>query len=132
MEKKVIVIFLIYINCLAIISCNMFDPGITLPGKIAIERVQSDSCVIYIDSNRPTITFKLRNDKEVRCGGLYWLNGEDNFLGSEAITGSSRAEYKCNIAKFNLSGKLIDTIYASENGEIAWVDYPSRDDKYLL
>ena len=122
----------IFTHFLAIISCHMENSGIPLPGKIAVEDNTNHTCVIYIDSSNGKTAFKIRNDQEVRYSGFTWLNKEDNFLGAESMPGLSRSDYKSNIAKFDLSGRIIERIYEAQNGEIAWLGYPSRNDKYLI
>src|SRR5687767_13913027 len=131
MRRNVMLIFLIYIYSSVVFSCNMLNP-VTLPGKIAVTPHNSDTCRIYMNSDWPKVKIKLRNDKEVEYSSLICLNKEDNFLGSENISGTNKDEFKVNIAKFDLSGKLIERIYESEKGEQAWIRFPSRDDKYLL
>jgi hypothetical protein len=131
-EKKRFPDFFILAFYLIVVSCNMKSQNTILPGKIAVRGIMSDECKIYVDSNNASITFNLRNDKEGQYNGFTWLNSEDYFLGSETILGISREDYKTNIAKFDLSGKLIGRIYEAEKGELAWSAYTSRDDKYLL
>lgn len=115
-----------------LISCKMQEKEIILPGKIAVQDIFSYECSIYLKTDSAPINFTLINNNEIKYSGLTWLNKEDNFLVSEAIPGQDYYDYRINIVKFDITGKLIDRIYEAEKGELAWVSYPSRKDEYLL
>lgn len=110
----------------------MVNSGDPLPGKIVIANAQDHEYFLYVDSEIPRSSFKLKNDKEVEYSGADWLNTRDAFIGTEGITGVTRMEFRCNIVEFDMSGKIAGKIYEAEKGELAWPYYTSWDDKYLL
>jgi Tol biopolymer transport system component len=113
------------------------DEGKPLDGKIIIrkfKKVDTTSYIIYTKID--TIYLNLSAGSHITKDTGYsigdWLNKEDNFIGTEHIPGDNPMQYKCSIVKFDLHGKIIDRIYESEKGELAWPESTSRDDKYLL
>jgi hypothetical protein len=125
-------ISLIFLNWLFIHSCNMINSGDPLPGKIVVSKTQEHEYVIYMNSDIPKSSFKLRDDNEVSYSWVEWLNTKDAFIGTEGIPGLTRMEYRNNIVQFDLSGKVTDRIYEAEKGELASPRNSSWDDKYLL
>jgi Tol biopolymer transport system component len=124
--------FPIFINWLLIHSCNMTDTGNTLPGKIVVSKLMERECVIYMDSDTPKSSFKLMKGNGVEYSGVDWLNTQDAFIGTEVLDRLNRNQHRSNIVRIDLSGKLIDRIYEAEKGELAWPEYSSWDDKYLI
>jgi hypothetical protein len=118
------------IICIAFTSCFVSKKKVVLQGKIAV--VLDSGCIIYDASNRSKIRFKIRNDDTLSYSGFRWMNNTDMFIATEyfktRITGISRG----SIVRFDLSGKVAERIYDSEEGEIAWYGYLSRSDKRLL
>jgi hypothetical protein len=110
----------------------MINSGEPLPGKIVVTDTQKHECFIYVYSDIPKSSFKLRDDNEVSYSWVEWLNTEDAFVGTEGIPGLTRMEYRNNIVQFDLSGKVTDRIYEAEKGELASPRNSSWDDKYLL
>ena len=104
---------------------------IRLPGKIVVGDIFTNEYSVYINSDTPQINVGLFENKKVQQSGLIWLNNEDNFLSSEIIPGEY-FDYRINVIKVDLTGKLIERIYEAEKGELAWVCYPSHQDEYLL
>lgn len=123
---------LIFLNWLLIHSCSIMNSGDALSGKIAVKKLMEYECLIYIDSDIASSSFKIKNDKEAEYSGFKWLNTKDAFIGTEGIPGLIQMEYRCNIVEFDLSGKITDRIYEAEKGELAWPWHSSRDDKYLI
>lgn len=130
--RKIMLTFIIFLNWVFIYSCNMINSGDPLPGKIVVSKSQEREYFIYVDSDIPKSSFKLRDDNVVSYSGMDWLNTKDAFVGTEGIPGLTRMEYRCNIVQFDLSGKITDRIYEAEKGELAWPRNSSWDDKYLL
>lgn len=122
----------IFLNWLFSHSCNMINSGDPLPGKIVVKKLQEPEYLIYVDSDSPKSSFKLRDDNEVSYSGMVWLNTKDAFVGTEGIPGLTRMEYRCNIVQFDLSGKITGRIYEAEKGELAAPRNSAWDDKYLL
>jgi hypothetical protein len=104
---------------------------VTLPGKIAVSNLMTNEYSIYINSEEPKF-IKLSKRRDVEYSGVDWLNTNDAFIGTEGINGSSSMDYRCNIVEFDTSGQMTARIYESEKGELAWPEYPSRDDRYLV
>ena len=123
---------LIFLNWVFIHSCNMINSGDSLPGKIVVSNSQKHEYFIYVDSDIPKSSFKLRYDNEVKYSWVEWLNTKDAFVGTEGIPGLTPMEYRCNIVQFDLSGKITGRIYKAEKGELASPRSSSLDDKYLL
>lgn len=132
MMKKTMLTYIIFLNWLFLYSCNMINSGDPLPGKIVVSKTQEHEYLIYMNSDIPKASFKLRYDNEVKYSGMDWLNTRDAFIGTEGISGLTQMEYRCNIVEFDLSGKITDRIYEAEKGELAWPKYSSRDDRYLI
>ncbi len=132
MMRKAMLTSLIFLNWLFIYSCNMINSGDPLPGKIVVSNSQEHEYFIYVDSDTPKSSFKLRYDNEVKYSGVDWLNTRDAFIGTEGISGLTQMEYRCNIVEFDLSGKVTDRIYEAEKGELAWPKYSSKNDRYLI
>lgn len=124
--------FIIFLNWVFIYSCNMINSGEPLPGKIVVSNSQKHEYFIYVDSDIPKSSFKLRYDNEVKYSGVDWLNTKDAFVGAERIPGMTRMEDRWNIVEFDRSGKVTDRIYEAAKGEIASPRNSSWDDKYLL
>jgi hypothetical protein len=103
-----------------------------LPGKIAFRNVMDSVYTVYENSDTAKLRLKVRNDKQARYRGFTWLNTKDCFLGTEYIPSEIREDNKGNVAIFDLSGKLIERIYETRNGENVGFTYPSRSDKRLL
>jgi len=106
----------------------MTKTEITLPGKILTSNRQKHVYSYYENSDSAKLFFKGRDSYSVST----WLNTKDAFIGNECISGSTPVEFKENIVVFDLSGKIIDTLYEAQKGEIAWPWYSSRNDKYLI
>lgn len=132
MMNKVMQNFIIFLNWVFINSCNMINSGDPLPGKIVVSNSQKHEYFIYVDSDMPKSSFKLRGDNEVSYSWVEWLNTKDAFVGTEGIAGLTPMEYRNNIVQFDLSGKITDRIYEAEKGELASPRNSSWDDKYLL
>ncbi|CAN5501121.1 hypothetical protein BH10BAC4_BH10BAC4_17170 [soil metagenome] len=132
MMRKAMLTPLIFLNWLFIHSCNMINSGDPLPGKIVVSNSQKHEYFIYVDSDIPKSSFKLRYDNEVSYSWVEWLNTKDAFVGTEGIPGLTGMEYRCNIVQFDLSGKITGRIYEAEKGELASPRNSSGDDKYLL
>lgn len=130
--KREVRIYLISIVFSTIVSCNMGSESIILPGKIVLSKSMDNEYIIYANSNIPTSSFKLVNDLGVEYSGVDWLNTKDAFIGTEGITGLTSSEYRCNIVEFDTLGNMTERIYESKKGEIAWPEYTSWDDKYLI
>jgi hypothetical protein len=110
----------------------MKTSGDPLPGKIVVSKSQEHEYLIYMYSDIPKSSFKLRDDNEVSYSWVKWLNTKDAFIGTEGIPGITPMEYRNNIVQFDLSGKITDRIYEAEKGELAAPRNSSWDDKYLL
>jgi hypothetical protein len=110
----------------------MINSEAPLPGKIVVSNSQKHEYFIYVDSDIPKSSFKLRDDNEVSYSWVEWLNTKDAFVGTEGIPGLTPMEYRCNIVQFDLSGKITGRIYEAEKGELASPRNSSWDDKYLL
>lgn len=122
---------LTFLNLLLLSSCAMDAPGKPLLGKITI--IGGDSCIIYMDSDTPHSSFKLKRDRnEVEYYVTNWLHTKDAFIGGEGLPGANYMDERSNIVVFDLAGKIIDRIYKAEKGEIACAWYTSWDDKYLI
>jgi hypothetical protein len=132
MMRKAMITSLVFLNWLFIHSCNMINSGETLPGKIVVSNSQKDEYFIYVDSDIPKLSFKLRDHNEVNYSWVEWLNTKDAFVGTEGIPGLTPMEYRCNIVQFDLSGKIAGRIYEANKGELASPRNSSWDDKYLL
>jgi len=126
-----IVLPFVLIVYFAIASCSMKSGEITLPGKIAVSKLMTDEYSIYINSNTPE-SFKLPKHLGVKYSGVTWLNTRDVFISTESIKGVTSMEHRCNIVELEMSGKKNMLIYEAEKGELAWPEYPSWDDKYLI
>ncbi len=132
MKRQTMLTPIIFLNWLIVHSCSMINSGDPLPGKIVISNSQAHEYFIYVDSETPKSSFKLRHDNEVHYSWVQWLNTKDAFVGTEGIQGLTATEYRCNIIQFDLSGKVTDRIYEAEKGELATPRNSSWDDKYLL
>jgi hypothetical protein len=132
MMRKTMLTSLIFLHWLFIHSCNMINSGDPLPGKIVVSKTQEHEYLIYMNSDIPKSSFKLRDDNEVSYSWVEWLNTKDAFVGTEGIPGLTPMEYRNNIVQFDLSGKITDRIYEAEKGELAAPRNSSWDDKYLL
>ncbi|MFN9501711.1 MAG: hypothetical protein ACK57K_10355, partial [Chryseotalea sp.] len=75
----------------------MINSGEPLPGKIVVTDTQKHECFIYVYSDIPKSSFKLRDDNEVSYSWVEWLNTEDAFVGTEGIPVLTRMEYRNNI-----------------------------------
>lgn len=125
--RKVILVLMSF-SWILMHSCNVIDSKSPLPGKIVVSKSQSDECVVYMDSEVPSSSFLEKKDNLVVYSIHAWLNTKDTFIGTEGIQGLTSMEYRCNIVEFDLSGR----IYEAEEGELAWPEYSSWDDKYLI
>ena len=103
---------------------------IILPGKIAVKI--DDTCFIYDNSNTATAKFKIMSDRNIQYSGFMWLNNSDRFIGTEYFKTDTTGIYKADVVALDLSGNIVDRVYESQDGEIAWYGYPSRTDKRLL
>jgi hypothetical protein len=124
-----VLIFIIYS---AFVSCDMKNEVVILPGKIVVSKSVDHEYSVYVNSDTPTSSFKLPKDKVVEYSGVDWLNTRDAFIGTESINGLTAREYRCNIVEFDMSGRMSERIYEAETGELAWPEYSSWDDKYLV
>jgi hypothetical protein len=132
MLKKMAVILFISILYSTIVSCDMKSGSVILPGKIVVAKLMEHEYSVYINSDTPKASFKLQKDLGVEYSGVDWLNTRDTFIGTESINGLTSMEYRCNIVEFDMSGKVTERIYEAEKGELAWPEYSSWDDKYLI
>ena len=123
---------MIFLSWFIINSCSMVNSDYPLPGKIVVSNSQEREYFIYVDSDTPKSSFKLKNDNEATYSCWHWLNTKDTFVGTEGIPGLIPMEYRNNLVKFDLSGKVIDRIYEAEKGELASPRGSSWDDKYLV
>jgi hypothetical protein len=85
---------LIFLSVVMFYSCNMMDSGKPLPGKIVVRDTQKYECFIYVDSDIPKSSFKLKKDKEVEYSGVDWLNTRDAFIGTESVSGFTPMEFR--------------------------------------
>lgn len=123
---------LILLNWFIFHSCSMINSGDSLPGKIVVSNSQEHEYFIYMDSDIPRSSFKLRTDNDVHYSCWQWLNTKDAFFGTEGISGLTPIEYRCNLVQFDLKGNVTVRIYEAEKGELASPRNSSWDDKYLL
>jgi hypothetical protein len=130
--KNLKLLFFILANIWLTCSCSMFDKPKPLKGKIIVERVFDSIIRVYDNSDKPMDTFKTRDDSKLAYGMFNWLNTKDSLIGYEDINREVDWFHVCNIALFDLRGRLIEYIYKAERGETALPLYPSRNDKYLL
>ena len=91
-----------------------------------------DTCFIYDNSNTATAKFKIMSDRNIQYSGFMWLNNSDRFIGTEYFKTDTTGIYKADVVALDLSGNIVDRVYESQDGEIAWYGYPSRTDKRLL
>lgn len=110
--------------------CIMDQTEPNLPGMIMLERA-NDDCLIK-ESGKGERTFRLRVDKQITYSSFRWTHKDNGFIGGEYIKTSSRGIIQGNISKFDINGILLERIYTSKLGEIAWPGHPSPNDKFLL
>jgi Tol biopolymer transport system component len=113
-------------------SCEIESGGIVLPGKIAVSKTMEHQYTVYINAETSNYTFKFPEDPQIQFSGVDWFNTKEAFIGTETIEGSTVMDKRCNIVEFDSLGKLTRRIYNAEKGELAWPEYTSWDDRYLV
>jgi Tol biopolymer transport system component len=109
----------------------MNSGDMTLPGKIGVTNLVASEYSVYMNSDDPK-PLELSGHPGVEYSGVDWLNTKDAFIGTESIKGSTNMDYRCNIVEFDMSGEMVTRIYEAGEGELAWPEYSSRDDRYLI
>ena len=114
-------------------SCKRSNPISGLPGKIICHRIYSNEYCVYENSNRPIHCFAKKNDEDITYSSFKWLNNKNGLLGGALYySGTSRPDSRCDIMEFDSIGNPMRVIYHAEDGEMAWPEFPSWDDGYLL
>lgn len=116
---------------LIVTSCTMSqEQEINLDGKIAIENSNGVSASLYFPATKRTVT--LRYDKEIVYGGLHWANTTEDFVGIEQFSNKMGRTTRGNVIRFDLNGKIIDTVYEAKENELTGNAYLSIKDNKLL
>jgi hypothetical protein len=124
--------YFLIVACISLVSCSDSKKKINLPGKIVVS-TKSDTCYVFDNNFDSAIAvFSTRANKTEYGSGLIWSNQGDNFWGVELFEAPPKGIYKGKIVRFDLSGKIIDTIYSPLDNEIPGFAYPSRNEKMLL
>lgn len=114
-------------------TCIYEDAPSGMSGLIIVNFYGSDEYCIHEDSALPSLCFANRKDGVVTYGGYTWLRTTKSLLGTaHHHLGTSRSDLRCDIMEFDSLGSPKRLIYQAEDREIAWPEFASWDDRFLL
>lgn len=114
-------------------TCGQATIDQVLPGLIILDKYRSTEICIYQDSIQPYACFSEKGNDNLQYGGFTWLHTSNTLMGHALYnSGGYYADVSCDLMEFDSLGEPKRVLYKAIGGELAWSEFSSWDDKFVL
>ncbi|HQV75492.1 MAG TPA: hypothetical protein PLE78_08370 [Flavobacteriales bacterium] len=114
-------------------TCGQATIDKVLQGLIVLDKYQSTEICIYQDSIHPYACFSEKGNDNLHYGGFTWLYTSKTLMGQALYnSGGHYSDVRCDLMEFDSLGEPKRVLYKAIGGELAWTEFSSWDDKFVL